>query len=93
MVRCLTQQEALAFDWEELTPIERAKFQLDQEWLCMPFEVFHESMEALLGRGIDVLMYTYPSELREDRVHPTTAQPEDKPWICPPSLQVGPRLH
>ena len=95
MVRCLTQQEALAFDWEELTPIERAKFQLDQEWLCMPFDVFHASMEALLGRGIDVLKFTYSSELQEegDRVPPTAALPEDKPWICPPSLQVGPRLH
>jgi len=94
-VRCLTQDEALAFDWEELTPVERAEFQMDQEWLCMPFEVFHASMEALLGRGIDVLMFTYPGELREegDRVHPTAAQPEDKALVCPPSLQVGPRLH
>ncbi len=77
MVRCLTQEEALAFDWD-----------------CMPFDVFHASMEALLGRGIDVLKFTYSSELQEegDRV-PPAALPEDKPWICPPSLQVGPRLH
>jgi len=52
----MTSEEAIAFadrrDWEKLTPSERAMFQLGQEFLAMPFSIFHEGMEELLGRPV-----------------------------------------
>jgi hypothetical protein len=55
-VKQLSEAEAIAFhdrgDWQPMTPTERARFQFDQECLCMPFSVFHEGMAALLGRPV-----------------------------------------
>lgn len=51
----LTQEEAKAFPkerWEAMTPAERGAFQLTQQYLCMPFEKFHEGLEAALGRSV-----------------------------------------
>ncbi len=52
----LTQEEAIAFadseGWKEWSPHARAGFQLRQDCLCMPFEVFHEAVEKVLGRSV-----------------------------------------
>ena len=38
--------------WKELTLRERATFQLYENRLCMPFDVFHEAIEKTLGRPV-----------------------------------------
>ena len=38
--------------WKDWTPYERAYFQLHEDLLCMPFEVFHKSVEEALGRPV-----------------------------------------
>jgi len=38
--------------WEGWSLDERALFQLQIRELCMPFDVFHQSVEHLLGRGV-----------------------------------------
>ena len=38
--------------WEHLSSKEIASFQLFEEKLCMPFEVFHEAIEKALGRPV-----------------------------------------
>lgn len=52
----LTKEQALSlYDsnfWENMSPRERAVFQMNEPRLCMPFEVFHEAMEKTLGRGV-----------------------------------------
>ena len=52
----MTHDEALAlFEagfWREMTLYERAKFQLFEPRLCMPFSVFHEALEHALGRPV-----------------------------------------
>jgi len=52
----LTEEQAIAFGennlWEELSLEERAKFQMSQEKLCMPFDKFHEAIEKTLGRSV-----------------------------------------
>ena len=55
--RCyLTVTEAIAFSdsgvWREWTPQQRAIFQLHQQLLCIPFPIFHEAVEQLLGRAV-----------------------------------------
>ncbi len=54
----LTREQALAlYDsrfWESLAYVERARFQLSEERLCMPFEVFIEAVERVLGRSVSV---------------------------------------
>lgn len=52
----ITKEEAIAlYDahaWKEWTPRVRAEFQLIEDRLCMPFQVFHESIEEVLGRPV-----------------------------------------
>lgn len=52
----LTRESALALHesgfWEGLSPRERAGFQLFEERLCMPFEVFREAVQETLGRPV-----------------------------------------
>ena len=52
----LTQTEAIAFGesraWEHWTHLQRASLQLMQGCLCMPFDVFHESITKALGRPV-----------------------------------------
>lgn len=38
--------------WEGMTMRERAEFQLFTDELTMPFDVFHEALEAALGRPV-----------------------------------------
>jgi len=52
----MTREEAIALAdsgwWEHLSDFERAKFQLFEDKLCMPFEVFHKSVEKALDRPV-----------------------------------------
>jgi len=54
--RQLTKQEAIQFfesdGWETMTFAERAHFQANQKFLCMPLTVFHEAVEKTLGRPV-----------------------------------------
>lgn len=51
-----TKEEAIKFakeeKWRSMTHRERAAFQLLQDKLCMPFDVFHESVEKVLDRPV-----------------------------------------
>jgi hypothetical protein len=38
--------------WEQMDYVSRAKFQMLQPLLCMPFTIFHEAMEKALGRPV-----------------------------------------
>ena len=38
--------------WEKMSYEKRAKFQIVQDRLCMPFTVFHEAIEKYLGRPV-----------------------------------------
>lgn len=52
----LTKEQAIEFHenkkWEQMTETERALFQLNQEKLCMPFDVFHKAVESTLKRPV-----------------------------------------
>lgn len=52
----LTKEQALAFYenkcYEKMDYHQRAEFQIDQDRLCMPFDVFHEAIEKALGRPV-----------------------------------------
>jgi hypothetical protein len=38
--------------WESMSFQDRAKFQLFEDMLCMPFDIFHEAVEKSLGRPV-----------------------------------------
>ena len=38
--------------WETMTHRQRAEFQMHEELLCMPFDVFHKAVEETLGRPV-----------------------------------------
>ena len=38
--------------WENMSLKERAKFQLFEKRLCMPWHIFHEAVEKTLGRPV-----------------------------------------
>ncbi len=52
----MTKQEAeTLFEtnwWKEISHRERAEFQLWEDRLCMPFDVFHEAVEKSLDRPV-----------------------------------------
>ena len=52
----LTKEQAIAFaeskTYETMTFQQIAEFQMLQQYLCMPFSVFHESLEKALGRPV-----------------------------------------
>jgi hypothetical protein len=52
----LNKEEAIMLSktnfWEKLNYSDRFKFQLFQNRLCMPFDIFHEAAEKTLGRPI-----------------------------------------
>ena len=52
----MTKEEAIALYesefWKSLTTEEIAKFGLFEDRLCMPFDVFHEAIEKVLGRPV-----------------------------------------
>lgn len=52
----MTKKEAIELYnmkcWNQLTLKEIAEFQLFEERLCMPFDVFHYALEKTLGRPV-----------------------------------------
>ena len=52
----LTREQAIAFydegAWKQMNHETRAKFQLEQDRLCMPFDVFQEAVQHTLGRPV-----------------------------------------
>lgn len=52
----MKKEEAIALYesgfWETMSFKERAMFQMFEERLCMPFEVFHEAVEKTLDRPV-----------------------------------------
>lgn len=66
----LTREEAIAFhesgEWQDMRPIDRARFQLEQRKLCMPFGVFHEAMEEALGRPVWTHEFAKPDILKAE---------------------------
>ena len=54
----LSIDQAVAFYesgvWKKMTSPELAAFQIAQERLCVPFEVFHRAVEETIGRRIYV---------------------------------------
>ena len=61
----LTQEQAIAFSnscaWQQMTDTERALLQINQDRLCMPFDVFQESVENTVGRPV----WTHEFGIRE----------------------------
>lgn len=62
----LTREQAIAFGenklYEGMTGRQIAEFQLMQDKLCVPFDVFHEAIEKALGRPV----YTHEFALNRD---------------------------
>lgn len=91
-MRQLSQEEAITFyegrKWEPMSERERAAFQMYQDRLCMPFEVFHAAVEKTLGRPVFTHEFGLNregliAELHKDIPAPTFDQilaliPEDK---------------
>lgn len=74
--------------WKEMTQKDIAVFQMNEDRLCMPFDVFHKAMEKTLGRPVwthefglnreglkKELMGESPSPSQEDIINMI---PEDK---------------
>lgn len=88
----LTKEQAIAFCenrlYEGMTARQIAEFQMEQDRLCMPFDVFHKAITEALGRPV----YTHEfalnrdglrKELRGEKEPPTLEEiinliPEDK---------------
>ena len=62
----LNEKEAIAFGnsgiWKDWTYKQKAAFQLFQDRLCMPFDVYHEAVEKSLNRPV----YTHEFGLNRD---------------------------
>jgi hypothetical protein len=52
--------------WERQTPEELASFQLFEERLCMPFEVYQGAVEEVLGRPVFLSELTIPDDIRAE---------------------------
>lgn len=88
----MTKEQAIELHdskfWEDMSPDERAQFQLFEDKLCMPFEVFHEAVEKTLGRPVFTHEFGFDrdglkKELLGARPAPTLVEvmaliPEDK---------------
>jgi hypothetical protein len=52
----MTKEQAIALAeskfWEPLSYEDRARFQMNEPLLCMPFDVLHEAVEKTLGRPV-----------------------------------------
>ena len=52
----LTKEQAISFYdnklYENMSYRQIAEFQIEQDRLCMPFDIFHEAIEKTLGRPV-----------------------------------------
>ena len=66
----LTKEQAIAFCenkcYENMTYRQIAEFQMEQDKLCMPFDVFHEAIEKTLGRPVFTHEFAFCEELRKE---------------------------
>jgi hypothetical protein len=66
----LTEEEAIELGkgkfWEDLTPGQAAIFQLFQELLSMPFELFHKGMGEALGRPVWTHEFAFSEHLKDE---------------------------
>lgn len=86
----LTKEQALKLYntqfWKEMTYEQIAKFQLFEERLCMPFDIFHEAIEKTLKRPVwihELAFEGIKKEILGEELAPTLEEimnliPEDK---------------
>ena len=64
----LTKEQAIKFGenkcYENMSYRQIAEFQIEQDRLCMPFEMFHEAIEKTLGRPV----FTHEFALNRNRL-------------------------
>ena len=77
----MSKDEALALIktewWVGRTDDEIARWQLNEERLCMPFDLFQKAVEGVLGRPVWTHEFADPNHLRAelDGDEPTPADP------------------
>lgn len=52
--------------WENATPAEVVAFQLYEELLCMPFNLYHKAVEDALGRPVWTHEFAFIDRLRSE---------------------------
>ena len=66
----LTEEQAKAFYdnkcYEGMSYMDIAKFQIEQKRLCVPFSLFHESIEKALGRPVFTHEFMFADSLRKE---------------------------
>lgn len=66
----LTKEQAISFGenklYENMSYRQIAEFQMEQDLLCVPFDVFHEAMEKTLGRPVFTHEFAFRNELRKE---------------------------
>lgn len=66
----LTEKEAITFAenklYEGMSYRQIAEFQMEQDRLCMPFDVFHEAIEKTLGRPVFTHEFAFCDILRKE---------------------------
>ena len=66
----LTEKQAIKMakskGYENLSHAEIATFQLKQDRLCMPFDVFHEAIEKTFGRPVFTHEFANKQELKDE---------------------------
>lgn len=66
----LTKEQAIAFHdsevWKDWTSRQIAEFQLEQDKLCVPFDVFHKAIEDTLGRPVWTHEFAFRDNLRKE---------------------------
>lgn len=65
-----TREQAIAFGenklYESLSDREKVSLQLFQRKLCMPFDVFHEAIENVLGRPVWTHEFAFIENLQKE---------------------------
>lgn len=65
-----TKTQAIALHdsgiWEDMTDEDIVKLQLYQEKLCVPWSVFRDSINNVLGRGVYTHEFAFPELLIEE---------------------------
>ena len=99
----MTKEEAIALYktefWSSMTAEEIATFQLFEEKLCLPLDVFHEALEKTLGRPVWTHEFAcdlngLKMELLGERNAPTPEEiinliPEEKRLLIIPPASAG----
>ena len=77
----LAKDQAIRFHdsgiWEDMSLEDVAKFQIQQDCLCVPFGKFHEAVEKTLGRPV----YTHEFALNMDGIKAELLDGADPPTL------------